>query len=173
MFASPGSRARPRGIIRGRPRSWAISGRGVQGVPVQGTSTNDNAPTGFVGELIESEVGAGAAVALTTIVAANVTTILITPGDWDVWGNIFYVVSVGTSNIQGSISDTSVTFPTRPGKGIYFAINDTSATINPGLPLGMKRFSVSVATTLYLLGFSTFVSGTVSAYGYIGARRVR
>ena len=51
---------------------------------VKGTTTNDSAAAGTVGEEIVSTVIVGSAVSLTTATAATVTSIALTAGDWDV-----------------------------------------------------------------------------------------
>src|SRR5215469_13104445 len=79
-------------------------------IRVKGTATNDNAPAGFVGEVISSVVAAPG-VALTTATPANVTSMVLTPGDWDVDGAIDFRFGATTSftNLIGSISTVSAT----------------------------------------------------------------
>lgn len=151
----------------------SLSRSGGGGVPVEGTNTNDNAAAGYVGEYIESEVLVGSAVSLTTNVTANVTSISLTAGDWDVHGSISFVVSIGTNAIRGGINTTSATLPTIPGKGAYFALNDSAATDSQTVPGLTRRISLSGTTTVYLVVRATFGSGVCNAYGIIWARRVR
>ena len=76
-----------------------------------GTSTNNNAAAGQIGEFVTSTVAIGAAVALTTGVTANVTSIPLTGGDWDVSGVVDHNIAVGTSitQINSGISLVSAT----------------------------------------------------------------
>ena len=131
-----------------------------------GTGTNDNAQVGNVGEDFSSTIASGAAVALTTLVAKDITSINLTPGDWDVWGNLATTAGVTTAN--GWINTVSATDPTAPNGGCYA---QWGAGISC-LPLGMMRISVAALTTVYLSIDATF-PGAVSAYGFIGARRRR
>jgi hypothetical protein len=87
---------------------------GVAGNPtiaLLGTTTNDDASAGQFGEVISSTILAASAVALTTGTAANVTSISLTAGDWDVRGDISWTTA-GTTNVTrlvASISQTSAT----------------------------------------------------------------
>jgi hypothetical protein len=157
--------------------SLDVQGRGTGGVNVKGTGTNDSAAAGYVGEIIESTVLVGSAVALTSPNAANVTSISLTAGDWDVWGNVFFTPNAATSVTQwrGAVNTTSATLPTRPGAGGMY--QNIQAALVPasdfGQPVGVTRISLSGTTTVYLVALGVFTVNTLAAYGYIGARRVR
>lgn len=141
-----------------------------------GTATNDSATAGNVGEYISSNVLVGSAVSLTTNTAANVTSISLTAGDWDVWGTVALSLGASTtmSFIAGWISTTSASFPTVPNNG---AMVESSLTFSAGqpqaVPVGRTRISLSATTTVYLSTFVTFLTSTNAAFGFIGARRVR
>jgi len=143
---------------------------------VVGTTTNDNAAAGSVGEFVSSTVLVGSAVALTSTIAANVTSISLTAGDWEVWGNIATTVGGGTTSttFAGAIHTVSATFPTLPNSGAAFVYSYNSPA---GLPnaasVGRIRISIAATTTVYLVVSATFAVSTCSAYGFIGARRVR
>jgi hypothetical protein len=157
-----------------------IAGAGLlkrtAGYSVAGTNTNDSASAGYVGELIESTVLAGSAVGLTTGNAANVTSISLTAGDWDVFGNIATLPAGGTTTslVQGAINTTSATLPTIPGSGTYASFPVAiAAGIGLVLQVGTRRLLLSGTTTVYLVAFANFAVSTMGAYGYIGARRRR
>lgn len=140
---------------------------------IPGTTTNDNATAGNVGEYVESKVASGSAVSLTTATSTNITSISLTAGDWDVTGNINYIGASATitGKISG-ISSTSATLPT-DGTEVYSGVNVTLLNNTDGTTLATKRISISGTTTVYLVGQTTFSAGTVTAFGYISARRVR
>lgn len=143
---------------------------------IVGTTTNNNTNAGSVGEFISSNVPVGSAVPLTTFTVANVTSISLTAGDWDVWGDVVFVGTGSTvvTNIQGSISTTTAAFPTTPGNGAYFqlaAAFTNGATL--GLPVGTTRLSLASTTTVFLVCAAGFSASTYTAYGFIGARRRR
>ncbi len=143
-----------------------------------GTTTNNDAAAGSVGELISSTVLVGAAVSLTTTVSADITSISLTAGDWDVWGicNCTVGGSTTTSRVSGWISTTSATPPTAPNEGAYCYM-DLSAAANTGEPTyfyaGQKRISLAGTTTVYLSVNCAFATSTMGAFGFIGARRIR
>ncbi len=140
---------------------------------IVGTATNDSATAGNLGEFVSSLVASGAPVALTTATAANVASISLTAGDWDVSGNINFAATAATTTAtEGGISSASATLPS-DGTEVYSGVIGTLASGTDGVTLPRKRFSLSGTTTVYLVGQSTFSAGTVGAFGGITARRVR
>lgn len=141
-----------------------------------GTTTNNNAAAGSIGEIIESTVLIGAAVSLTSTVIADVTTISLTAGDWDVWGLVALTVGGSTTmtTCAAWINTTSASSPTAPnsGKRCLYAINSLAGQ-SVQVPAGFGRLSLSGTTTVYLSTNVAFAVSTCAAYGYIGARRVR
>lgn len=141
-----------------------------------GTATNDTATAGNIGELISSEILAGSAVTVLTATPTDITSITLTPGDWDVKAN-FANVQTGGSTISAfaaAASMVSVTFPASPNAGAYLAINQAfTPSTNQSYPIGTIRTSVSSNTTVYLVGLLTFTGGSQKGYGFLGARRVR
>jgi hypothetical protein len=142
----------------------------------KGTATNDSAAAGYIGEYISSQVLVGSAVTLTTATAANVTSISLTAGDWDVEGTVAldYSASPAVSYFLAWISTTSATNPTVPNSGAYYCDGGAGAynAVGKVTPVGRTRISLSGTTTVYLSVQETF-TGTIKAYGFIGARRAR
>ncbi len=145
---------------------------------IPGTGTNDNAAAGDVGEYVASQVISGAAVALGSGNAADITHITLSAGDWDVWG-LISTLPAGTttqSDIRGWTNTISATDPLPPNSGAYA---ETQMAIGAGLaqtlPIGMQRISVAngVNQNVYLSATVTFATSTLGAFGFIGARRVR
>lgn len=141
-----------------------------------GTTTNNNAAAGQVGEYISSSVLFGSAVSLPNATAINVTSISLTAGDWDVSGMVvFRAIPVGSTfgNITSALNTTSATLPTSAAENNASFLVATFALDNSQcLNVGPMRLSLAATTTVYLIAFAS-VSGTASAYGFIGARRVR
>lgn len=144
---------------------------------IVGTTTNDNAAAGSVGELISSTVVSGSAVALTTSTPANVTSISLTAGDWDVAAVIgFTGAATTTVTVQiGSISNTSGTLDTTDGRIVTEAYNGFTVYNNVLIrrALAPTRISLASTTTIYLVAQSTFAVSTSGAFGTIRARRIR
>ncbi len=152
-----------------------VNGKGTGNVEIKGTGTNNNAAAGYVGELIENTA---TGVALTTVTAVNITSISLTVGDWNVWGNVAFAPAGSTtvSVIVSTINTTSATLPsTTAGNGAYTQISYPTAVTGGqhAIPAGMFRLSLAATTTVYLIGYCAFGTSTCTASGYIGARRLR
>jgi hypothetical protein len=140
-----------------------------------GTATNDNAAAGNLGEYVSSSIASGSAVPLTTGTGANITSISLNAGDWDVSGSTNYVSAGSTvvTVINAWTSTTSATPPTAPNNGGQGGWNG-SVTGQPLLVVvGSQRFSLATTTTIYLSTEAVFTTSTLTAYGFIGARRAR
>ena len=141
---------------------------------IVGTITNDNAQAGSVGEFISSTVLLGSAVSLSTTVAANITSIALSSGDWDVHGNIALAPGGGATAtlLKGWTSTVSATNPTDPNNGADFVLQG-NFTATQVMSVGIQRISIAAPTTIYLSALANFSGGSLSAFGFIGARRVR
>lgn len=142
---------------------------------VLGTATNDNAATGYVGELVSAAVAAGSAVSLTTADTANITSISLTAGDWDVTGIVQYTPGATTSITQltqGS-SSTSATLGAQGTFTKFVTAANILTAVDPSWALPPQRFSLSATTTIFLVANAVFSVSTLTGYGVIRARRVR
>jgi hypothetical protein len=153
--------------------------KGTGGVGIKGIADAGNASTGYVGEFVSSVVLIGSAVALTTAVTANVTSISLTAGDWDVWGEVYYTGASSTTYAgqSASINTVSATFPSTPSASTSTTISGFSGSfVTTGsqfITANPCRINVSSTTTVYLLANGAFSVSTCSAYGVIRARRKR
>jgi hypothetical protein len=136
-----------------------------------GTTTNNNASAGYWGEYVTAS---GSAVSLTSGTAANITSISLTAGDWDVTGTIQFVpaASTTTSQMFSGVSNTS------GANGTFDQTTITRYPLSAGsgstvLPTPVSRFSLSTTTTIFLVGSASFAVSTMTANGLIRARRVR
>lgn len=141
-----------------------------------GTSTNDNACTGCVGEEIISTIVRGSAVSLTTATPANMTSISLTAGDWDVSGECAHALAATTSVtiVSCGLSTTTASFPAALSIGVAQAATpaqvpatDIVAAVAP------VRYSLASTTIVYLVFKDTFTVSTDGAYGTLRARRMR
>lgn len=143
---------------------------------ITGTTTNDSASAGFVGEYAESNIASGSATSVTTATPKTITSISLTAGDWDVDGVIHFLPAATTSitRLSTSLSLTTNTTDVTVGRFNQMTCN---ATVNGGAtwsnPIIPLRFSVASTTTVYLVADQTFTASTMTAYGIIRARRVR
>lgn len=142
---------------------------------IVGTTTNNNANAGAVGEYVSSTLAIGSAVSLTNSTPTNITTISLTAGDWDVWGEVIInpAGSTTTSNVQGWVNTVSATAPAT-GLGAYVQFPYSGSTGGVvAASTGTTRLSLASTTTVYLSAQATFATSTCSAYGFIAARRRR
>ena len=147
-------------------------------VGIVGTTTNDNVQAGSFGEYVSSTVASGSAVALTTGVFANITSISLTAGDWDVSGYVALSNATGIAVFIYANGSASTTSGTGGSSGQGWSLSYTTAQaiayyIDFIQATPTQRLSLSGTTTVYLTARGSFVGGTVNAYGGIRARRVR
>lgn len=149
-----------------------------RGDQLLGTATNDNATTGNVGELLTASVAQGSAVGLSNGVAANVTSLPITAGDWDLWANVYWSSAASTTvtALNAFLTATSGSTGTSPLGGF---INHLCASFTPnssfigGYTVGPIRLSLAGTQTWFLVTSASFAVAALSAYGIINARRIR
>lgn len=138
---------------------------------VVGTTTNNNAAAGYVGEFVSSQILFASAISISTGTPTNVTSISLTAGDWDVWGNILLIPTGASNNVLGGISTTSATMPNT--SLIYIRQNTNTSAAAQGFPVPYQRVSLSGTTTVYLVAQISFSTGACTVCGGINARRAR
>lgn len=141
-----------------------------QTIGIIGTTTNNNANAGSVGEHITNSASG---VSLSTGVAANITSISLTAGDWEVMGSAGFSPAGTTTvtSLNAGISTTSAVIPSPPQATIY------NLTFQTGglqiFPVPTLRISIAGPTTIYLVSAAAFGVSTMTGQGQIRARRVR
>jgi hypothetical protein len=153
------------------------------GTPTYPGSVSGTTPaTGFIGQVLSANVPSGSAVPLTNATAANITSLLLTPGNWMVTGIVAFQ-GIGASSqlteIDAGINIASATLTTinidyaifqvcPPGGGS--SINFGPATICLATPI---QYISVLSNTLYYLNAKTGISvGTAAAYGKMQAVRI-
>lgn len=161
----------------GTGNTLQVSGVTVSAGQYPGETSTGGATAGNVGELISSNVLAGSAVSLTTGTPANVTSITLTAGDWDIEAMGCYTGSATTTvaALRSSISTTSATENTAsPNFAAHHCNSETVFnTFDQAFAIARNRVSISGSTTYYLVARANFATNTCAAYGQIRARRVR
>jgi hypothetical protein len=146
---------------------------------IQGTAAADSAQAGSVGEVITATVATASAISLTSVTSANVTSIALTAGDWDVWGSVAFTLASTTTMgyLSAGINTTTGTLPlnnagvvTRAGAGTNAVIDVTVDSVLTVMPI---RINISAGATAYLVARAKFGTATCKAYGTIYARRHR
>lgn len=138
-----------------------------------GVTNGGNAAAGQVGEVISSTVAVGSAVSLTSVTPKTVTSISLTAGDWDVEGAVVFG-NPGTTTLTTYITAVNTTTNVLPAAGLYSqAYPNSSAGLTPSAPTPYQRISVGSTTTVFLVAYAAFAVSTLTAYGFISARRAR
>jgi hypothetical protein len=151
-----------------------INCQGSAGIQLEGSTDGSNAPTGYVGEIISSSIPLASKITLTNATPANITSITLTPGDWDVWGTVFIEYSTGQGNqFNCWISTVSATVPDFSLLSVFNVSPATGVLVNYGAPAVMQTFSISSNTTVYLSCQAAALAGVIEGCGAIYARRVR
>lgn len=141
-------------------------------IGIIGTATNDLAATGSVGALFSTVVPHSSSIPITHNTDTNIASIVLDPGDYDVWGNISFDAS-GTdlNTVVGWVSSTSALLPDFSLRTEF--TNTLSKFADTGICVPMRPFQLASTTTIYLSAEVGFTAGSVTACGAIYARRRR
>lgn len=151
------------------PLPLSQGGTGTTTGAIAGVTDASSAAAGNIGQILSSVIDSGSPVSIgTASTATNMTSLSLTAGDWDVWGNMYITCSVTGTVWASWISSTSATLPDQAYRGQAVI---TGTALSPGVP--MRQFNVSSTTTVYISGYCTFASGTCNMVGGIYARRRR
>lgn len=142
------------------------------GVQMKGNNTNTAPPSGFIGEQIRSSVLVGSAVVLSNGTVANVTSISLTAGIWDVSLVAAFTGSGTATNLLANISSTSASIVGNQGDNVVQTSISGNANTDSYLTIPSYRVTLSSTTSIYLVVRALFASGAVTAYGTIRATRV-
>lgn len=140
---------------------------------VAATATNDDAATGKVGEFLSQTVAFASRISLSSNTPANIASLSLTAGDWDVSGVVVASMTSATStSLTLGIGTASATVGPI---GTYTQLNPatTTASYQYFYPTPTVRVSISSTSTVYLVVNVIFSAGTIDGFGYIRARRVR
>lgn len=137
---------------------------------IVGTTTNDSAVAGSVGEIVTANQTVS--VALTSATSANVISMSLTPGQWLVYGtvDITAAASTATTDLAGGISVTSAALTAVDNT--FIGIPGTSG-IHYRVPVPVMTLQLATTTTVYLVARATFTVSTCGAIGKITAVRTR
>lgn len=143
---------------------------------VEGTTTNDNAPTGFIGEYQATAFVTGSALNNNTI--ETVVNLTLSAGDWDISGVV--ALQVGGSGSNVDFLDAAVCLvtgsltPIETGTNTVLEVTSGFGALSFNqLPLPAARGSFATSTTVYLNMEATISAGSATGGGRIRARRVR
>ena len=136
-----------------------------------GTTTNNNANAGAIGEYLF--VVSTSDTAMITDTPVNCLSLSLSPGDWDVDGTGAIEFSTFGVDALCALSLTSATIPTSTGAVPGYAEVAGQQIYFVQLATGPLRVSIAVTTLVYLVVQAEFSTGTCLGSGFIRARRVR
>ena len=130
-----------------------------------------------------SSIPSASAVALTTATPANVASVVLSPGNYLVWGVVDAALAGATlTGLTAALSLTSATLSTQNGSNVAGARlypdpiaqavkNLVTATGTESLAVGptVAQVPPGQTPTLYLVAQGAFSAGTVAAFGSIFA----
>jgi hypothetical protein len=176
-------------IANGTPNGGTWTTVTGSGAPVLGTSPTISTPVingftnassaaaGVVGETLQSSFVTTAG--LTNGVAANITSLALTAGDWDVWAEVNTNPAIGTTTarVVSSVNTVSATLTSPPASIAQSGTIDVGPTGAAGVPITIgvpsQVIKISGTTTYYLNVLVNFAASTLTASGVITARRRR
>lgn len=153
--------------------AMALLAKGTSGINIQGYTDGSDAASPYVGQHLVSNIAFGSAISLTSGSAKTITSIILTTGDWDVWGS--GGANCATAGINPMITGISLTNNTLPDQSLVgISSNVGAAQTYAAAAAPSQRISVSSSTaTVYLVVSATVSTGTLTGFGNIEARRRR
>ncbi len=142
----------------------------------QGTTTNDNAGAGFVGEVITTNVTLSNAKQITTNSSITLGSVSLTAGDWDCRGTAAHQLSATTTatKLSASLVTTDGVLGIQGTDGTTTVVPASAiSTSGVDLKMGPVRESLASLTTVFLVDGATFATSQLWAYGSITCRRMR
>lgn len=136
---------------------------------ITGLTAGTAAATGIVGEVLSAT--SGAPVSLTTATAVNIVSLNLPAGEWDVAGSMRYDISNNSTSRQFSISNVSGA-QASSWIDVYLVQSTAGSGVTVAQP-PTRRFSLTSATTIYMVAQATFTGGTVTGQAYLRATRIR
>jgi len=161
--------ATKRGTTTAAPVAIFDADFGMSGL---GTTTNNNATAGWIGEVVRSQVPQASAITLSSGVNTNVTSISLTAGDWDVYGNVTFLPG-GTTTISTSYTWINTVSASGPDSSLSHLTGSMPTGLAFSTTAPMQRLSLAATTTVYLGVYVGFGVSTMQCDGQLWARRAR
>jgi hypothetical protein len=145
---------------------------------IQGITNASNPTAGYVGEFLTATNSTVVSIAVQNQFY-NLTSLVLTPGDWDVWGGITFIPTTTTNFTQliGAIHTVSANWNTNVPIGNFRLVQPATVPGNVGftsiIQISPVRYNVSANTTIFLNAQASFSASNFTAQGTINARRMR
>lgn len=142
------------------------------GVQVKGNNTNTAAPTGFIGEVVQSAIASGSAVLINLNTSTNITSISLTAGIWNVdCQGLFTPMAAANARVDLSINTTSATLGTDGDNNMFTTSSGGLGIVYPMCVLSY-RLLLNATTTVYMVGRLSLAGVSTTGYGRITATRI-
>ena len=141
-----------------------------------GSTTNDSAAGGSVGQYVSGQRTAASATSVTNLSNTTITSISLTAGDWDVFGNVFFIPGASTTIKYLEVwTGTNTTTPDDSKAAVFSFVSAGSLIPAPGIgqEAPYQRFSLSGTTTILVNIRASITGSSGTACGFISARRIR
>lgn len=157
-------------LIYGTVRAADLNNFIVAG-QLPGTATNDSATAGNVGEVKRATASSSN---LTSGGTANVASITLSPGDWDIQAQASFNGSGSPSvtNTTLVIAASSTSIAAAVGLGSQYRVTATTDLFTSNV-VGPDQVSISSSTTYFANVQASFTGGTYNASVLLFARRRR
>lgn len=130
--------------------------------------------SGQFGEVIQSVIILASPTVITSGNSVAITQITVTPGDWDISGDVTFAYSGATVTASSEAQINTTGAISANGLECYADVLGTIFTQNNTITIPAQQWNTTAAnTTLNLFAKVTFTAGSVNGYGVIRARRVR
>ena len=150
---------------------WNVWGNNYPNTTTQISNIGSNSAQGQLISAIASNVF------ISNNTPANITSITLTPGEWDVTGQIYFAPAGSTTStaFEAAVNTTSATLPSHAGSMGYSTLFLPSVMTGNGEDMTVMPSDITVTstTTIYLVAQATFGTSTMDTAGYIRARRVQ
>ncbi len=140
---------------------------------IAGVTDGIAAEVGMVGELLSASVAAIDAVSLTSTTAANIVTLNLSAGEWDISGMVAFDADP-TTTTDYSKSSISLVSAVHGVIGTYCTqIAVPVSIVDRAETLPTTRIRLTASAPVYLVCQAEFAVSTLAAYGTLRATRVR
>jgi hypothetical protein len=151
--------------------SLQLNGKGTSGVNIEGTTTNNSAPAGFVGEDFSLNLpynGGAGGIIVASATNTDLLSQLLQPGNYDVWGNVLFATDGLLTSFNAWIYTVSTTEP----DASFIATANVSSSSTFGATVPQQVLKISSPTTVYLTCQISFSGATIHlACGNLYIRR--
>jgi hypothetical protein len=141
-----------------------------------GVTDGSAATVGTIGEYQSAIVNTTTPVSLTSVIAAQITSLTLQPGDWDLTGDLI-IDANGTATVTDILASINITVDTTPlpspADGTAMGRLRGISTTGRNTVAMRTRANITIAAAYLLVAQVTFTGTGCLAVGALRARRMR